>query len=359
MLKKYQLYIFSLFFKNFVLISLIFFFLIIIINFFEEIKFSEKNNIDTYYSIYLSFLNAPSLIFEIFPFIFLITVQAFYLQLNDKNEFKILNSNGISNYKIVFLLGILSALIGVFLLLFYYSFSSSLKSKYLELKNRISNTNEYLAVVKDDGLWIKEEIDSSIYFIHAERFDNSFLKSVTISEVDKYYKSKNTITAKKANIISKNWFLENVLLIDKNGNKENFKSLVYNSSFTGEIISNLFSNLNSLNIYELHMLSNSYSKIGYSNTDIKIHLNKIYSMPIFYILMTILGFVLINKLKNFKSRFFLIIFGIFVSVVVYYLNYFSGVLGNSGVLPIYLSVWAPLLILFLVCNIGVLKVNEN
>jgi len=359
MLKKYQIYIFSLFFKFFVLISLIFFFLIIVINFFEEIKFSEKNNIDTYYSIYLSFLNAPSLIFEVFPFVFLITVQAFYLQLNDKNEFKILNSNGISNFRIVFLLGTLSALIGIFLLLFYYSFSSSLKSKYLELKNRISNTNEYLAVVKDDGLWIKEEIDNSIYFIHAERFDKSFLKSVTISEIDKYYKSKNTITAKKANITSKNWYLESVSLIDKNGNKENYKSLVYNSSFNGEIISNLFSNLNSLNIYELHALSNSYSKIGYSNTDIKIHLNKIYSMPLFYILMTILGFILINKLKNFKSRFFLIIFGIFISVVVYYLNYFSGVLGNSGVLPIYLSVWAPLLILFLLCNIGLLKVNEN
>ena len=148
-------------------------------------------------------------------------------------------------------------------------------------------------------------------------------------------------------------------MIDKNGNKENYKSLVYNSSFNGEIISNLFSNLNSLNIYELHALSNSYSKIGYSNTDIKIHLNKIYSMPLFYILMTILGFILINKLKNFKSRFFLIIFGIFISVVVYYLNYFSGVLGNSGVLPIYLSVWAPLLILFLLCNIVLLKVNEN
>ena len=358
-LKKYQSYIFSLFFRNFILTSFIFFCLIIIINFFEEIKFSEKNNIDTYYSLYLSILNAPSLIFEVFPFIFLVTVKTFYLKLNDNNEFKILNSNGVSNFKIVLLLAILSALIGIFLLLFYYSFSSNLKSKYLELKNRFSNTNEYLAVVKDDGLWIKEEIDDSIYFIHAEGFDKSFLKSITISEIDKYYKSKNSITAKKANIISKNWYLENVSLIDKNGNKENYKSLVYNSSFNGEIISNLFSNLNALNIYELHTLSNSYSKIGYSNTEIKIHLNKIYSMPFFYILMTILGFIIINKLKNFQSRFFLIIFGIFVSVVVYYLNYFSGVLGNSGVLPIYLSVWAPLLILFLVCNIGILKVNEN
>ena len=82
-------------------------------------------------------------------------------------------------------------------------------------------------------------------------------------------------------------------------------------------------------------------------------------MPIFYILMTILGYVIINKLKVLKSRFFIIIFGIFISVIVYYLNYFSGVLGNNGVLPIYLSVWAPLLILFLVCNIGILKVNEN
>ena len=85
--------------------------------------------------------------------------------------------------------------------------------------------------------------------------------------------------------------------------KKKFKSYVYNSSFNGEIISNLFSNLNSLNIYELHKLSNSYLKIGYSNTDIKIHLNKIYSMPIFYILMTILGFIIINKLKKLNQNF--------------------------------------------------------
>ena len=39
--------------------------------------------------------------FEIFPFIFLITVKFFYLNLNEKNEIEILNSNGISNLKII------------------------------------------------------------------------------------------------------------------------------------------------------------------------------------------------------------------------------------------------------------------
>ena len=358
-IKKYQSYLYSLFLKRFIIVSLIFFCLVIIVNFFEEIRFSEKYNTEIFYVAYLSILNAPSLIFEIFPFIFLITIKIFYINLSDKNELKILSSNGISNSKLIYLLVILSTFIGIFLLLFYYSFSSNLKSKYLDIKNRFTNTNEFLAVVKEDGLWIKEEIDNSVYFIHAEKFDKNFLKSITITETNKYYEIKDTIIAEKADIASKNWYLNNVTVININGSKNKFKSLVYNSTFNAEIISSLFSNLNSLNIYELHQLSNSYQKIGYSNTDIKIHLNKIYSMPLFYILMTILGFIIINKLKNFKSRFFVIIFGVLVSVVVYYLNYFSGVLGNKGILPVYLSVWTPILILFLLCNIGLLKVNEN
>ena len=69
---------------------------------------------------------------------------------------EVFNFNGISNLKIIFHLSILTSFLGIILLLFYYSFSSSLKSSYLDIKNRFSNTNEYLAVVKDDGLWIKE-----------------------------------------------------------------------------------------------------------------------------------------------------------------------------------------------------------
>ena len=358
-LKKYQKYIYAEFLKNFVLISFIFFCIVVIINIFEEIKFSEKYNTEIYYSIYLSIINAPSLLFEIFPFIFLITVKVFYLNLLEKSELSILNINGVSNFKIVSLLAVVASLLGIVILIFFYSFSSNLKSKYLDIKNRFSNSNEYLAVVNDDGLWIKEEVDQNLYIIHAEKFDKNELKSITITEADKYYNNKNTISAEKANINSKNWQLKDVVILNDSGLKNNYKSYVYNSTFNGEIISNLFSNLNSLNIYELHNLSNIYLKIGYSNTDIKIHLTRIYSMPIFYLLMTILGFIIIGKLKKFKSKFFVIVFGIFVSVVIYYLNYFSGILGNKGALPIQLSVWMPILILFLVCNIGILKINEN
>ena len=170
-LKSYQKYIFLFFIKYFFIVSAIFFCIVVIINIFEEIKFSEKYNTEIYYSIYLSLINAPSLMFEIFPFIFLITIKIFYLNLVDKNELAILNINGISNIKIIYLLSVIVAILGAFILLFFYSFSSDLKSKYLDIKNRFSNSNEYLAVVNDDGLWIKEEVDQNLYIIHAEKFD--------------------------------------------------------------------------------------------------------------------------------------------------------------------------------------------
>ena len=68
MFKKYQLYIYTLFLKRFLLVNLIFFCIILIINFFDEIRFSEKYGADTFFIIYLSFLNAPSYIFEMDPY---------------------------------------------------------------------------------------------------------------------------------------------------------------------------------------------------------------------------------------------------------------------------------------------------
>ena len=162
--------------------------------------------------------------------------------------------------RILGILSFLSIILGICLILFFSSLSSNLKSRYLEVKNKFSNTNEYLAVVNENGLWIKEELDNRNFIIHAEKFDNNNLRSITITESDKYYQKNNTLKAETANITAKNWSLKNVTMTSKDGGKKNYLTYVYNSSFN-EIISKLFSNLNSLNIYQLHELSNNYQKL--------------------------------------------------------------------------------------------------
>ena len=61
-LKKYQSYLAKLFINKFIKTSLVFFCVVILINFFEEIRFSEKHS--NYNVFYLSILNAPSLILK-------------------------------------------------------------------------------------------------------------------------------------------------------------------------------------------------------------------------------------------------------------------------------------------------------
>jgi lipopolysaccharide export system permease protein len=60
-----------------------------------------------------------------------------------------------------------------------------------------------------------------------------------------------------------------------------------------------------------------------------------------------------------KSTIFNIILGIFLSVVIYYVNYFSGMLGINGKIPIILSVWLPLIVLLLISMIGLVRLNEK
>ena len=98
MLKKYQIYIASIFLKNLIYISLIFLGLTFILNFFEELKFFESYDVGIRYPILLTFLNSPSILFELFPFIFLIAIKFFYIHLNEKNELEIFRNHGIDSY---------------------------------------------------------------------------------------------------------------------------------------------------------------------------------------------------------------------------------------------------------------------
>ena len=75
--------------------------------------------------------------------------------------------------------------------------------------------------------------------------------------------------------------------------------------------------------------------------------------------MTIIGSMLMLKFKFIKSRFFMLVIGVFFSVIIYYINYFSTLFGTNETVPAELSIWLPMVILVLVCVLGLIKINEK
>jgi len=247
------------------------------------------------------------------------------------------------------------------LIVLYYSFSANLKSLYLNIKYKYSNSNDHLAIVNEDGLWIKEKSKDNrkIFIINAKNYKINSLENLEITELDNDYKLINTIVSDNADIKKKIWVLTNVKIYSKDRKTKILDSYKYSSSFNEKIISNLYSNLNSLNILQLMKLKDNYKSIGYSATEVSLHLNKIYSLPIYLTLTTIIGAILMFKLTFIKSKFFLVVIGVIISVIFYYINYFSILFGKNETLPVEISIWLPQILIFLICALGLTKLNEN
>ena len=357
-LNTYKKYILSLFSKTLVEIILIFFSLILIINLFEEINFLKNENVSGYYPIFLSLLNTPSIIFDILPFIFLISTLLFFIKLINKNELPIFKYTGITNNQVLRIVVFFSFIIGLFLIFGFYTFSSKLKNQYLLIKNEFSSDDKYLAVITENGLWIRDEINETINITTADKINKNLLINVSIVQFDKNYNLLQLIQSKKVNIKSKNWNIDEPL-ITKDNVTNKLEILKFNSNFDIEIINNLFSNLSSMSLMQLNKLKKDYKKLGYSTVDIEVYEHKIFSVPIYLAIMTLLSGIIMFNSKFKKSKIFNIILGISLSVVIYYVNYFSGLLGETGKIPIILSVWLPMIILMLISLIGLVRINEK
>ena len=101
MLKTFEKYLIILFVKKIINLTLIFLALIFILSVFEEISFFKDINVNFYFPFLLTVLNSPSTLFEIFPFIFLLSTQFFFLDLINKNEIEVFKIHSLNNLKII------------------------------------------------------------------------------------------------------------------------------------------------------------------------------------------------------------------------------------------------------------------
>ena len=181
-MKTYKKFLVSIFLNSIFNVFLIMFSLIFILNLLTELEFFKEIQVSIYYPIYFSFLNTPSFIFDVFPFVFLLSTQLFFINLFNNDQIDILKYSGLKNSKILSIINITAFLLGVFIIFFFYNLPSNVKSLYLELKTNYTKDDKYLAVITNNGLWIKDSINSKILMINAAKIDQNFLLDTYISE---------------------------------------------------------------------------------------------------------------------------------------------------------------------------------
>ena len=357
-MKTYIKFLINLFNISLLKIFITFFIIILITNILEQIEFFKNIDLSFFYLFFLSLLNTPSVLFEILPFIFLLGTQVFFIHLIDKNELQVFKYSGLNNIKIIKILGLYSFILGIIIVIFFYNGSSILKNSYLLIKNTYSDDNKYLAVITENGLWIKDEINDNINIINARKVSNEFLLNVSITKFNKDFDLIEVLQSEKVDITSKKWKILNPVTL-KGNSQSTLDQLILHSNFDLQKINSLFSNLSSLSIIDLITLRKSYMSLNYSVTDINSHLLKIVSYPVYLTLITIFSAIIMFNIGYQKNTFYKITLGIFLSVIIYYINNFLSVLGTNEKIPVTLSIFLPLIILSIINFISIIKLNEK
>ena len=357
-MKVYIRFLIKLFNITFFKIFSIFFIIILITNILEQIEYFKNINIDFLYIIFLSFLNTPSIVFEILPFIFLIGTQVFFIRLIDSKELEIFKYTGLNNFIIIKIISIYTFIVGLIFIIFFYNAAAIFKKSYLLIKNEYSTDKKYLAVITENGIWIKDEIGSNINIINASKVDKKYLLNVSITQLNKNFDVLNSIQSKKVDISSFKWKIFKPIILKDNFEK-NVDHIILHSNFDIKKINSLFSNLSSLTIFELLTLRKSYQALNYSLVDIVSHLYQVVSYPIYLTLITIFSAIVMFNIGYQKNVFFKITLGIFLSVIIYYVNYFLNILGINETIPLILSIFMPFIILTIINFIFIIKLNEK
>ena len=357
-MKTYIKFLCYIFLRSFFYVFLVMFSLVFILNVLSELEFFKDINVGIDFTLLLSLLNSPSMIFEMFPFIFLLTTQFFFIKLFNNNELEVFKYSGLKNSSILITISFLSLIMCVIIITVFYNFSANLKNFYLEKKSQYTSDGKYLAVVTKNGLWIKDEIDDKIYVINSTEIKDNFLIDNFITEFNKNYEVIRNVQSRKIDVSKKQWVISNAKIYNDN-DYEIKEVLKINTNFNYKRITTLYSNLSSLNFFQIIELKNNYKKLNYSLTEVNMQILKIIAFPLYLVLITILSALIMFKVKRLDITTFKISLGLFISVIIYYINNFFLVMGNTERIPLIFAIFTPLVILGLFNTFMIYKINEK
>ena len=350
------------FFKVIINMSLVFFCLGFIINLFEEINFFKDLNVGINVPIMLSALFVPSMIYNMFPFVILMSGIWFFLKIRRTDEIIAMKVSGMSNFSVIMVPSFVSIILGIFFITLINPITSALVKKYEFIRGSYETQQfEYLATINTNGIWIKEKSFGKNYIIKGSHLENQNLLNLTIYEFDYSHNFVKRIEAKSADISSLNWQLKDVKIINKDGVSiaENINNLTYQSKYDIKKIKSLYSNLDTISFWSLENEIQLLENRGYSTREMKTKFQRSLAFPFFLLSMVLLSGVFTLGRRSKENNLPYIFIALITSVLIFYFNDFSAALGKTEKLPIEVSVWMPIAIIFIFGAVGLIHANQK
>ena len=333
----------------------------LIMNLREEITYFADYDVGIMLPIALSFMIVPSILINIFPFIIFLSSMWILIKLKNNNEILSLKTFGFSSGKFVTLFSMTAFFIGIIILLALSPVTSLMVKYYEDVKGGYDLDKSHLASITNNGVWVKEKMGSKVNFIKSKKIEGDFLLDVSIYKLNEENILLERIEAKKANIASTTWIVEDgfKIILGENGTNKKFETLIFESTFNKAKLNSIYSNLDTLSFYKIITEIDGLVKKGYNIKLLEEKKHYYLSLPFFLVLMVCLASIFSLGSNDKKQNIYYILLSIITCVVIFYFKNFSMALGATERIPLVISVWSPIIILTVFCSVGIIQINEK
>ena len=124
-------------------------------------------------------------------------------------------------------------------------------------------------------------------------------------------------------------------------------------------IKSLYSNLDTISFWQLQNEIKLLEERGYSTKEMESKLHRSLAYPFFLLSMILLSGVFTLGTNAKENNLNYIFIAIISSVVIYFFNDLSLVLGKTEKLPVEVSAWMPIVIIFIFSAVGLIHANQK
>lgn len=309
----------------------------------------------------MGFFKLPDAGQQIFPFAVLFSALFTFWQLTRRSELVVVRAAGLSVWQFMTPLVFAALLIGAIQMAVINPFGAMLIGKYQRLEAERLSLDESLITLSRQGLWLRQKnADGGSVLLHAARLEQPgwVLRDVValyLSEQNSFVRRVDSRTAK---LQDASWVFFDAITNEQGQTPRRDSRLTLDTTLSINKIENSFADPKTVPFWKLPSYIGTMAGTGFNPTPLKIELQALIAKPLFLIGMVLIAACVALRPQRQGGTTALIVAGVVLGFIVFFLTNFLQALGASGQIPIFMAAWFPPVI-YCLMGVGGLMILED
>ncbi len=347
-IKKIDLYIGRVFFKNFLKITFAIALIVFCINSFDAYRQIQGYDTSFIKAFEIALVQVPDFINDIAALLVLMAAIITIYGLSSKSEITIIRSTGFSLWNIIRPIAFLSFLLGVIWITIFTSLSTYSAAKFNRLEQKYINHENRQIVEPASGIWLKQDdIDNKNQeiIITAKKLykQNLEFRDVTLWFINSNAEFYKRIDADEIFLNQNNWLIKSALINDENNLNQKIENIIIPTNLVKNlVIEKIINNFESeklFSLYQLPSLIKDLKSAGLTTSKFEVYYHNLLSKPLLFMAMSLIACYFGLSSVRSKNSILMIFLGAIFGLLIYITSNLINTLSISGLIPIFAATW--------------------